>query len=91
MKREEIGFNVYGTRELSQTGVSGMVESTKSDGLAIITKYGQPVAMVMPISHIGMQKTYELLVKVMELAPTSISEDFKEISSRAIAFLDKYK
>jgi hypothetical protein len=90
MQREEIGINVYGVKELSQIGVSAMLEATNEDGIAFISKYNQPAAMVLPISMSGIKKAMLKIAKIMEEANNK-DEEFAELFNSLFTFLERVK
>jgi len=90
MERTEFDFNVYGSRELKNSGVAGLINSAQSDGISFIARYGEPIVMVLPLSQSGMKKAFNIIEKMMR-ENEELGDDFRNLTASTFAFLEKYK
>lgn len=67
MKKEE-AFNIdlYGARDIAREGINGLISSVESDGMAFITRYGKPVALVLPVDIAGLKKMTDRIRGVLD-------------------------
>jgi len=90
MTRDDLGICIYTSRELAKVGVSRLVESAYVDGAAFISKFGLPVAMVLPLSATGMKKMYKRILKVIEENKVE-DKEFVKFNKALVEFFEAIK
>jgi hypothetical protein len=55
----DLGIKSYGTRVLQEMGLSSFVKDVERNGLSFITVNNRPRCMVIPLSLVGLKKSYE--------------------------------
>jgi hypothetical protein len=58
-KEESNTIKYIGTRAIRDFGISGFLDYVESNGMGIITTYNKPRAMIIPLSYVGLKKSFK--------------------------------
>jgi hypothetical protein len=78
-----IGIRVLGIKKIRDMGMSAFFSSTNEIGISVVSVYGKPQCMVMPLSVMGTRKTIQQLEALLH---NGVSQD--EISVSVQYLLD---
>lgn len=66
-------MKIYGIRNGHKKGLPALVRDAEAEGFVLITSNGKPVAMLTPLSFIGIRKT------VKQLSDVFNSDEFQSV------------
>jgi len=55
----DTGIRVYGVRKVQEIGISAYCDDVQKNGISIITINKKPSCMVLPMSYLGLKKSFE--------------------------------
>ena len=67
-------FKTYSVTEAARTGFSTIIRNAVEEGLVILKKHDEPVAMVLPLGILGMQRFLRKIDELMMSDPDMPSE-----------------
>ena len=79
----------YAISDISKKGINSVIRSASEDGYSLISRNSEPVALVMPLSAMGLRRFYESFFADMS-SKENVPSEIKEIVRLYKLMFDKF-